>query len=120
MTLLRVSLSLFTVAIFAVTLTAAGNAGFNWPRAFLSDVFALQWAAQFNTDLLIHLVLLGRLGGVAGGPQCPGPALRRLLRGVGRDVQLPVSAGGQLSRQRRRGSRAARRTRPACTDFKLS
>ena len=59
MTLLRASLWVFTVVIFAVTFAALGDSGANWPRVFFSDLFALNWRSQFNTDLVIHLGLVG-------------------------------------------------------------
>lgn len=59
MALLRMSLILFTAIIFAVTFAAIGESGFNWPHVFLGDLFALNWRSQFNTDLVIHLGLMG-------------------------------------------------------------
>ena len=59
MTLLRMSLCLFTVIIFAVTFGAIADSGLNWPRVFLGDLFAINWRSQFNADLVIHLALVG-------------------------------------------------------------
>lgn len=59
MTSLRTALTLFTVLIFAVTFGAIADSGFNWPRVFLGDLFALNWRSQFNIDLVIHLGLMG-------------------------------------------------------------
>ena len=59
MLLLRLSLIVFTIAIFAVTIAVVGNAGYDWPSTFFGDLAALNWAAQFNTDLVIHLGLVG-------------------------------------------------------------
>ncbi len=52
-------LVLFTVAIFAVSIAAAAGHGCNWPATFFPDLVPLDWRSQFNTDLLLHLVLLG-------------------------------------------------------------
>ncbi len=59
MTSLRVSLVVFTIAIFAVTFAAVAASGFNWPAVFLGDLVALNWRSQFNADLVIHLGLIG-------------------------------------------------------------
>jgi len=59
MTALKSALIAFTVIIFGVTFAAVADSGINWPHAFLSDLFALNWRSQFNTDLVIHLVLMG-------------------------------------------------------------
>jgi hypothetical protein len=56
---LRLVLLLSTVLIFAVTFGAVADSGFNWPRVFLTDLFAINWRSQFNTDLVIHLGLIG-------------------------------------------------------------
>lgn len=57
---LKLGLYLSTVIIFAVTFGAVVNSGINWPGWLLSDIAAVNWRSQFNTDLVIHLVLLGR------------------------------------------------------------
>lgn len=69
---LYVLLVVFTVVIFAVSIAAAAGHGYNWPATFFPDLLALDWRAQFNTDLLLHLVLLGawvawREGGTGKG-----------------------------------------------------
>lgn len=56
---LRLALALSTVVIFAVTIAAANNGGFNWPAVFAGDLVALNWRSQFNADLVIHLALIG-------------------------------------------------------------
>ena len=59
MTGLRVYLVIFTVTIFAVTIAAVAGHGVVWPKTFFGDLFALNWRSQFNTDLVIHLGLMG-------------------------------------------------------------
>jgi hypothetical protein len=59
MTKLWVVLAIFTVAIFAVSILAVLDGGVNWPAVFVSDLLAFNWRSQFNTDLLLHLILLG-------------------------------------------------------------
>ncbi len=59
MTSFRVSLIIFTVVIFSVTIIALIDHGFLWPLTFFPDLFALNWRSQFNADLIIHLFLAG-------------------------------------------------------------
>ncbi len=59
MTILRLALWVFTVAIFAVTFGAVVDSGYNWPRVFVGDLAAMNWRSQFNLDLVIHLGLMG-------------------------------------------------------------
>ena len=73
MTMLRTALWAFTIIIFAVTLCALIDSGANWPRVFVGDLLAFDWRSQFNTDLVIHLGLMGlwvawREGGGIKGP----------------------------------------------------
>ena len=58
MTLLRFFLLLSTFLIFAITIYAAAQHGFNWPAVFFADLLQLDWRSQFNIDFLIHLLLL--------------------------------------------------------------
>lgn len=73
MTVLKIALIAFTVIIFAVTFGAVADSGFNWPRVFVTDLLAINWRSQFNTDLVIHLGLMGvwagwrEGGGLKGG-----------------------------------------------------
>ena len=32
--------------------------GFNWPAVYFGDLVQLDWRSQFNTDLVIHIILL--------------------------------------------------------------
>lgn len=59
MPLLRLVLAASTAAIFGATLAAIAHAGYNWPAVFLGDLLAGNWRSQFNTDLVIHLALIG-------------------------------------------------------------
>lgn len=45
------------VVIYAVTLLAITNTGWNWPVIFFGDILRLNWRSQFNVDFLIHLLL---------------------------------------------------------------
>lgn len=56
---LRFSLWIFTLVIFGITLGAVVHSGSNWPSVFFSDLVAVNWRSQFNTDLVIHLSLMG-------------------------------------------------------------
>lgn len=47
-----------TVIIYGVTVLAIQKAGFNWPIFYFGDMLKLDWRSQFNTDFLIHLLLL--------------------------------------------------------------
>jgi hypothetical protein len=58
MTVLRIFLLISTVIIFAVSIYASMTKGFNWPVVFFGDLLYLDWRSQFNTDFLIHLLLL--------------------------------------------------------------
>ena len=55
---LRLFLCFSTLAIYAVTVCAIANGGFNWPAVYFGDLLNLDWRSQFNTDFLIHLLLL--------------------------------------------------------------
>lgn len=59
MTSIRIFLVISTVAIFAATIAAVLGHGVLWPLTFFTDLLALDWRSQFNTDLIIHLVLTG-------------------------------------------------------------
>lgn len=59
MTILRLALWVFTLAIFALTFSAVADSGYHWPRVFVGDLAALNWRSQFNADLVIHLGLMG-------------------------------------------------------------
>ena len=59
MTRLRVSLVIFSIVIFVVTIAAVAGHGVLWPKTFFSDLLVLNWRSQFNTDLVIHLGLMG-------------------------------------------------------------
>jgi len=52
-------LVVFTVVIFAVSIAAVAGRGYNWPATFFADLVRLDWRSQFNTDLLLHLMLFG-------------------------------------------------------------
>ena len=54
---MRFLLVIFTILIFAVTISAALEYGINWPAVFFSDLLQLNWRSQFNTDFLIYLFL---------------------------------------------------------------
>lgn len=56
---LRIFLFLSTVVIFSVSINAAFTNGVNWPAVYFGDLLSLGWRSQFNTDFLIHLLLLG-------------------------------------------------------------
>lgn len=58
MTLFRILLALSWVLIMASTIYAVNQAGFNWPKVYIGDLFGHPWRSQFNTDFLIHLFLL--------------------------------------------------------------
>lgn len=51
-------LLIFTVLIFGITFCAVAAQGFNWPVVFLGDQLQLNWRSQFNSDFLMHLLLL--------------------------------------------------------------
>jgi len=55
---LRIFLIVSTVVIFALSIYAAVTNGINWPAIFFGDLLYLDWRSQFNTDFLIHLLLL--------------------------------------------------------------
>ncbi|MEM8671549.1 MAG: hypothetical protein AAGG48_28775 [Planctomycetota bacterium] len=57
MTLLRGFLLLSTVLIYAMTVIASVNHGFNWPAVAMEDLIAMSWRSQFDTDFLIYLLL---------------------------------------------------------------
>ena len=59
MTSLRISLVVFTLIIFAVTIVVVAGHGILRPITFFSDLIALNWRSQFNADLLMHLFLMG-------------------------------------------------------------
>lgn len=58
MNFLKILLLFATAAIFAVTVAAISNAGWNWPAVFFGDIAGLDWRAQFNVDFSVHLLLL--------------------------------------------------------------
>ncbi len=55
---LKLSLLIFTLLIYAVTVVAVSGHGLNWPAVAISDLSALNWRSQFDADLLMHLFLL--------------------------------------------------------------
>ena len=55
---LRWFLLVSTVAIYLVTALASISYGINWPAVAVQDLLALNWRSQFNTDFIIHLLLL--------------------------------------------------------------
>ena len=55
---LQPALLVFTLLIFAISIYAVILQGFNWPAVFFGDLLQLDWRAQFNADLLMHLLLL--------------------------------------------------------------
>ena len=55
---LRGFLFVVWVLIIGVTVYAVLREGFNWPAVFFGDLFGHPWRSQFNTDFLIHLLLL--------------------------------------------------------------
>ncbi|MGR8947669.1 MAG: hypothetical protein ACU84Q_06450 [Gammaproteobacteria bacterium] len=56
---LRVCLVISTIIIFGVTFVVISGHGVIWPKFFISDLLAANWRSQFNTDLVIHLALVG-------------------------------------------------------------
>ena len=56
---LRICLIISTVIIFTVTYIALVGHGPLWPKTFFGDLLAGNWRSQFNTDLVIHLALIG-------------------------------------------------------------
>ncbi len=54
----RYFLAFSIVIIYAVTILAIKDTGFNWPIVYFGDLLNLDWRSQFNTDFLIHLFLL--------------------------------------------------------------
>ena len=58
MNLLKNFLMISSVAIYAVTISAILKGGINWPAIYFGDLLKFGWRSQFNTDFLIHLVLL--------------------------------------------------------------
>ena len=58
MTTLRGFLLVSTVVIYLVTALASVSYGINWPAVAVRDLMALDWRSQFNTDFIVHLLLL--------------------------------------------------------------
>jgi hypothetical protein len=58
MTALRFFLMVSTAGIYLMTLAASANHGINWPAVAVSDLLALDWRSQFNTDFIIYLLLV--------------------------------------------------------------
>ena len=58
MTIFRLSMAASWVLIMSLTLYIVSVHGINWPVVFFGDLFSFDWRSQFNTDFLIHLVLL--------------------------------------------------------------
>lgn len=58
MNILRVFLALSTFAIYIITIIASVNNGMNWPAVAVGDLLKLDWRSQFDTDFLVHLLLL--------------------------------------------------------------
>lgn len=57
MTALRSFLLVSTVMIYLMTIAASANHGVNWPAVAVSDLLALNWRSQFDTDFIIYLLL---------------------------------------------------------------
>jgi hypothetical protein len=57
MTLLRLFLALFAVALAAYTVVVITNHGWNLFPYFFGDILAMNWAGQFNFDFSGFLVL---------------------------------------------------------------
>ena len=55
---LKVGLVVSTIAIWIVTVLTVVAYGFNWPAVYFGDLVQLDWRSQFNTDLVIHIILL--------------------------------------------------------------
>ena len=55
---LRIFLLVATLLIYAVTVIAIQQKGFNWPAVYFGDLLQGDWRTQFNADFLIHLFLL--------------------------------------------------------------
>lgn len=58
MIILRILLVVSTIIIYAVTAAAIINQGWNWPAVAASDLLALGWRSQFDSDFLVHLIIL--------------------------------------------------------------
>lgn len=58
MTFLRIGLILSTLAIWVMTVLAVATQSINWPVVYFGDLVQLDWRSQFNTDLLVYIVLL--------------------------------------------------------------
>jgi hypothetical protein len=57
MNTLRFFLLVSTVLIYVMTLLAWSSQGINWPAVAISDLMALNWRSQFDTDFLVYLFL---------------------------------------------------------------
>ena len=57
MSFLRTFLAIATLAIFGVSIYVIATCGFNWPAIFWEDISLFDWHLQFDTDLLIFLLL---------------------------------------------------------------
>ena len=55
---LRYFLVLSTVIIYAMTALAIKGHGVNWPAVAVNDLLSLDWRSQFDSDFIIHLLLL--------------------------------------------------------------
>lgn len=55
---LQISLVIFTLLIYALTISGINAQGWFWPAVFFGDLLQLNWRAQFNGDFLMHLLLL--------------------------------------------------------------
>ena len=72
MTAFRCFLAFSTLAIYAITLVASASHGLNWPAVAVSDLLALNWRSQFDTDFILYLLVFAtwiawREGGTARG-----------------------------------------------------
>ena len=97
MTILRVFLLAATVVIFAITIYAVATKGINWPAVFFGDLPQFDWRSQFNTDFLIHLILLGDVDLLAGGVYAKRLHIRFFKHFFGWYVWISVSARSNIS-----------------------
>ena len=58
MNIFRIFLAFSWVLIIGITIYAISKLGFNWPSVYFGDLITHAWRSQFNTDFLIHLILL--------------------------------------------------------------
>ena len=56
---IRFVLCIGSILLITVTIAAINNAGIIWASVFFDDLMALGWRAQFLTDLMVHLLMIG-------------------------------------------------------------